>query len=152
MRRVIRKYDDFVKSKINEDIEPMMTPDVAESETEEGFESTEDVEEIDSANLVDSQEDVLPESELVDDEEEESGEYHGTLMMKELAQMLGAELTNNEIDYNGQKINFYSETEKFHVGKNKFDTPEEVVEYLQGTEEVVESTRFTRRPKHNHKH
>ena len=33
--------------------------------------------------------------------------------------------------YNGEKINFYSETEKFHIGKRKFDTLEDVLKYLK---------------------
>jgi hypothetical protein len=143
MRRVIRKYDDFVKSKsVNEDIETMVTPELAENE--EGFESTEDVEDSDSANLVDSEEDVAPEG-YEGGEEEESGEYEGTKRLNKLAEILGASVSNNEIDYEGQKIRFYSEDEKFHIGKDKFETPEEVVEFLQGSEEVVESKRFTRK-------
>lgn len=152
MRRVIRKYDDFVKSKnINEDIEPMITPEVSETETEPGFESTEEIEDEDTSNLVDSEEDVMPESESEGEEEEESGEYEGTLLMKQLADMLGTEVKNNEIDYEGQKIHFYSETEMFHIGKNKFKTPQEVVDFLQGKEEeITESKRFAK--KHRHKH
>lgn len=149
MKRVIRKFDDFLKSKkVNEDIEPMMTPDTIEQENEEGFESTEDIEDEDTSNLVDSEEDVKISGE---EEEEESGEYQGTVLMKQLAEMLGTEVTNNEIDYNGQKIHYYSETEMFHIGKNKFETPQEVVEFLQGKEEVVESKRFAKRHRHTHK-
>lgn len=149
MRRVIRKYDDFVKSKsVNEDIEPMVTPEVSEIENEEGFESTEELEDDDASNIVDSEEDVTMDG---SDEEEESGEYEGTLLMKKLAEMLGSEVTNNEIDYNGQKIHYYSETEMLHIGKNKFKTPEEVVEFLQPQEEVVESKRFKRKHRpHRH--
>lgn len=152
MKRVIRKFDDFLKSKkVNEDIEPMMTPDTIEQESEEGFEGTEDVEDDDTSNLVDSEEDVMINSDEEEEEEEESGEYQGTVLMKQLADMLGTEVTNNEIDYNGQKIHYYSETEMFHIGKNKFQTPQEVVEFVQGKEEVVESKRFNKRPRHNHR-
>ena len=146
MKRVIRKFDDFVKSKsINEDNDPMVTPDLIENE--EGFESTERSQEEDDSNLIDSKEDVMP-SGSDEEEEEESGEYYGTVLLKKLADMLGADIKDNEIDYNGQKIHFYSETEMFHVGKNKFKTPEEVVEFLKPKEEeeVVESNRFSRRP------
>ena len=52
--------------------------------------------------------------------------------MQELADRLNSEVVNNHIDYNGQTINYYSETEKFHVGKEKFDTVEEVIDYLNG--------------------
>ena len=150
MRRVIRKYDDFVKSKsVNEDIEPMVTPEVSEFENEEGFESTEELEDDDVSNIVDSEEDVTMDD---SEEEEESGEYEGTLMMKKLAEMLGTEVSNNEIDYNGQKIHYYSETEMFHIGKNKFKTPEEVVEFLQPKEEAVEESKRFARKHRPHKH
>jgi hypothetical protein len=67
--------------------------------------------------------------------EEEEGEYKGNLMMKELADLLDTEVTEeNEIVYNGHKINFFSETEMFHVGKKTFETPEEVAEYVQSSE------------------
>jgi hypothetical protein len=63
MRRVIRKYDDFVKSKsVNEDIETMVTPELAETENQEGYESTKELEGDDSSNLIDSEEDVAPET------------------------------------------------------------------------------------------
>ena len=51
--------------------------------------------------------------------------YNGT------AWVSGTKVVNNEINYNGEKINFYSETEKFHIGKRKFDTLEDVLKYLK---------------------
>ena len=51
--------------------------------------------------------------------------YNGT------AWVSGTKVANNEINYNGEKINFYSETEKFHIGKRKFDTLEDVLKYLK---------------------
>ncbi len=71
---------------------------------------------------------------LDSDEEEEGHEYKGNLIMRELADKLGAEVVNNQIDYNGQKINYFSETEKIHIGKNKFETIEEVLDYLNPQE------------------
>jgi hypothetical protein len=142
MRRLISKYDDFVKSKsINEDIEPMVTPESSELENREGFESTKELEDNDASNIVDNFE-----------EEEESGEYEGTIKMKKLAKMLGTEVFNNEINYNGQKINYYSETEMFHVGKHKFKTPEEVFEFLQKKETPVEESIRFKRKHRPHKH
>ena len=64
--------------------------------------------------------------------EEEAGEYKGTTYMKELAKMLGVSVVGNKIDYEGQEINFYSETEKFHIGDKDFTTPEEAYDYLTG--------------------
>lgn len=78
------------------------------------------------------------------EEEEEAGDYKGTVMMNQLADMLGADVVNNQIDYKGKKINFYSETEMFHIGKEKFETPEEAYEYLTGGMSANESLRWKR--------
>ena len=63
--------------------------------------------------------------------EEEEHDYIGNKLMNDLAKKLGTKVANNEINYNGEKINFYSETEKFHIGKRKFDTLEDVLKYLK---------------------
>jgi hypothetical protein len=65
-----------------------------------------------------------------DQEEEEGNEYEGTKLMKDLAEKLGAEISNNSIEYNGKKINFFSETESFHVDNKKFKTADDVLKYL----------------------
>jgi hypothetical protein len=64
------------------------------------------------------------------EEEEEGHEYEGTKLMSDLAQKLGTEIVNNSIEYNGKKINFFSETESFHIDKKKFKTIDEVLAYL----------------------
>ena len=135
--KLVRKFNDFVKNRINENIEPIENPTEKTPELEAGIDATLDAEAKDQSNLIDE-----PEANW---EEEESGEYQGTKLMKELAEMLGAEVTNNEIDYNGHKINYFSETEAFHVDRKKFDNIEEVVAYLQG--EGEEHTHS-----HTHKH
>ena len=63
---------------------------------------------------------------------QEGSEYIGEVKMRELLNTLGdeAKMENNSISYNGKTINFYSETEKFHVGNKKFTTVEEVVNFL----------------------
>jgi len=63
-------------------------------------------------------------------EEEEGHEYEGTKLMKNLAEKLGTEIVNNSIEYNGKKINFFSETDSFHIDKKKFKTIDEVLKYL----------------------
>ena len=70
-------------------------------------------------------------SDEVEETEEESGQYIGTKLMNELATKLGTKVVNNAIDYEGKKINYYSETEAFHVGNNKFDSIEEVLSFLE---------------------
>lgn len=145
---VVKKFGDFVKS-INEDAETINVP----IEETDGENITHDLEEEDSSNLVDEpdydlndeeeenyeeeyeeDDDIDYEEDMEDsfEEEEESGTYKGTLLMQELADMLGSEVIDNEIEYDGKIINYYSETENFHVDGEKFETPGEVVEYLEG--------------------
>jgi hypothetical protein len=85
-------------------------------------------------------------------EEEEAHEYKGTILMKELADKLGEKVIDNQIHYGDKVINYYSETEKFHIGKQKFNTVEEVLDFLSPREmtdevetEVVESRRFIKK-------
>lgn len=82
-----------------------------------------------------------PQANMVDHTEEEESDdvYFGKKMMDELAEALGTEVVNNMIEYNGKKINFYSETEKFHVDKKKFSTVEEVLDYLGEGETSMET-------------
>jgi hypothetical protein len=50
--------------------------------------------------------------------------------------MLGVDKSaKGAIEFEGKEINFYSETEKFHVGGKKFNTSEEVIEYLKPTKQ-----------------
>ena len=51
-------------------------------------------------------------------------------MMKELATKLGVDVIDNHIEYDGNIINYYSETEKFHIGNKKFDDVESVYDFL----------------------
>lgn len=91
-----------------------------------------------------------PEMEMSGEEEEEAGDYHGSVGMKKIAQSLGEELQGNEIMHDGHKINFFSETEMYHVDKKKFKTPEEVISFLNnhvhgGKEEHTMESRKHRR-------
>jgi hypothetical protein len=117
----LKKYNEYVK----EDLTPMSVesePLEVENEMPEA-ESEVEVEQDDASTLIGNN--------MNDDQEEEEGhEYEGTKLMSELAQKLGTEITNNSIDYNGKKINFFSETESFHVDKKKFKTIDEVLSYL----------------------
>lgn len=120
--KILKTFNGF--NKINEDLEPIETPEIE--------------------NNIDND---IDDSGIIDDEdlggeegEEESGEYEGTVLLKELADKLGTEVTDNEINYNGKKINYYSETEKFHIGKEKFDTIEDVISYLK-PQAVAESNK-----------
>lgn len=69
-------------------------------------------------------------------ESQDDEEYVGTRLMKELADRLGVEVNeNNEIDFDGKKINFFSETEKFHIGETQFDSVDDVISYLSGDDD-----------------
>ena len=67
-------------------------------------------------------------------------EYVGEYKIKELASKLGPDaiLKGNSIDYKGQKVNYFSETEKIHIGKKKFDSIDDVYDYLTNSEENID--------------
>ena len=120
---IIKKYNQYIKEtkKVNEDIEDI-DQDIENDIDQEG--ETED-EEVDMPG-----EDEEP-NEISDEEDEEEGyQYLGSKMLTELADKLGAKVINNSIEYNGKKINFFSETEMYHVDRKKFKTSDEVVDYL----------------------
>ena len=74
---------------------------------------------------------------------------------------MGVPAKGNQIEYKGHKINFYSENEMFNIGKEKFKTVEEVVNFVKGGQsqdieetspeveeeisDVVESRKFVKR-------
>jgi hypothetical protein len=124
---MIKRYNEFVTGKVNEEFDmdsmeaPIVEEPIADTESE--------VEEAPAE---------LP--------EEEGGEYQGQILLNQLANELGTEVeVDGSINYEGKKINFYSETEKFHVDNKKFSTVEEVVNYLGGSNESPEHT-------HTHEH
>lgn len=124
---MIKKYNQFIKENDEFDEEPSF-------EETEGKLAEEDLQ--DEMSELDS--------ETIDMTEEED-EYVGQKLLEELAEKLGAEVVNNQIQYEGKTINFYSETEKFHIGKKKFSTPDEVINFLKKEEKVEESVNRRRR-------
>ncbi len=130
---MIKRYNQFVQGKVNEEFE-MNTQEAPIVDMPEA-------EEAPLNELPEVEED--PETELP---EEEGGEYQGQILLNQLANELGTEVdADGSINYEGKKINFYSETEKFHVDNKKFSTAEEVVNYLGGSSEAPEHT-------HTHEH
>ncbi len=71
----------------------------------------------------------------------DDNEYIGTKKIKELLSKLGKEarMENGTIYYNDKEINFYSETEKFHIDKNKFDDVNDVLNYLKVKEDKLDN-------------
>lgn len=123
-QRNVRSFDDFSGESDDEDLSD-------EEEIPGGEFSETEPDEVDYMPEFDGEE---------EGEEEESGEYRGDVEMRELADMLGAELVNNQIEYEGKKINYFSETEMFHVDKKKFKTKEEVIDYLEGGMGAIDKT------------
>ncbi len=133
--RIIKKYDQYLKEnkgvKMNEDLENIEDPNM-------DIEVNHDSEDISDDEM--PTDEPIP-SEISDEfegdeegeEEEEGNQYIGNKMLKELANKLGAEVINNSVVYDGKKINFFSETEMYHVDRKKFKTVDEVVNYLQGS-------------------
>jgi hypothetical protein len=138
---MIKRYNQFVQGRTNEEFEmgegqpspstapaePTTVPDTPTRPrpTRPGPTPTEIPSEQD-APLAYGYNDELP--------EEEGGEYQGQYLMNQLATELGVEVdSDGSINYEGNKINFYSETEKFHVGNKKFAKVEEVIDYLNSS-------------------
>lgn len=127
----LKRYNDYVK----EDLQPMIDQkEILSSEMDEIDNDMDMDDEVLNSedDLLDSDEETYIGNHMDDEEmgEGEGHEYKGTLLMKELADRLGSKVVNNSIDYNGKKINYFSETEAFHVDKMKFETVDEVVDYL----------------------
>lgn len=132
---IIKKYNDFVKT--NEEFvlgapgaEPVVKPQEPTTiPTRPGIEERPAPPQI----IPDEQQSDLPAPAKAELPEEEGGEYMGQKMMADLASALNVNLeSDGSVNFEGKKINFYSETEKFHVDKKKFDTVEQVLSYLQG--------------------
>ena len=92
---MIKRYNQFVSGKVNEEFDmdvdmeneaPIVEEPIADNETSEVGEA--------------------PEAELP---EEEGGEYQGQILMNQLANELGTEISEDgSINHEGKKINFFS--------------------------------------------
>ena len=120
----LKKYNQYIK----EDLTPMS----AEAEND----MTGEVE----GEIVGQDDDIMgddtstpPVNDMNDQEEgeEEEYEYEGTKLMKELADKLGVKVENNSINFDGKKIEYFSETGAFAIDrKGKYKTSDEVVDKL----------------------
>jgi hypothetical protein len=75
--------------------------------------------------------------------EDNGGEYVGDVLLKELAEKTGGVLEGNSVTVDGKKIDFFSETEAFHVDGEKFKTVDEVISHLDNRT-IKESRRTPR--------
>lgn len=65
----------------------------------------------------------------------ETGDKY-SMMLKKLADELGTEVVDNSVEYNGKKINVYSEDEKYHIGGVKKGMNfEEVISHFEKNSE-----------------
>ena len=126
----LKKYNQYIK----EDLTPMsaeaendMTGEI-EGERKVGQDELMDDEFMDYDGDDAS---TLPGNNMSDDQEEEEYEYEGTKLMKELADKLGVKVENNFINFDGKKIEYFSETGAFAIDrKGKYKTADEVVDKL----------------------
>jgi len=126
----LKRYDDF----LNEDLTPMAGE--VEDFTEEGPEVGEMADEVIPEPKPEMEDEVIPEPEPeMEDEQmepEEEYQFQGSQLLEELANRLGAKVENNQINYNGKKIEYFSETEAFAIDrKGKYKTVDEVVSQLE---------------------
>lgn len=105
--KIIKKFDSYLENIDNKDIQM----------DDNELKDIEDTKNTDSSKIVDST--------------EEEDEYIGMKMLEDLSKILGVPFNGNSIEYKGKKINFFSETEMFHIDKKKFSTIDEVIKYLE---------------------
>ena len=122
---MIKRYNQFVNERVNEEFEGEF-PDTNQQESELAARELE-------GELDEFEGEV---SDNLDMEEEEQMEEEGGDLyqrkLQELANILGTEVEDGKLMYDGKKIIFPSETEMYHVGNKKFKTADEVVNFLEG--------------------
>lgn len=132
---MIKKYNQFIKEKTNEEIgfdremptmEPETKPDVRPQTNPRPV----------APSIIPDKGNAPLESPDKAQIEEEGGDIYAS-KLKELSDYLGAEVENNKINYKGNEITFPSETEKYQIKgvKKGFDTIEEVVSELEKHEQ-----------------
>jgi hypothetical protein len=131
---MIKKYNEFLKGKTNEEFVMAPAPAVSPSETETQVPTRPGIgrplEEPAPPSLIpDQAEENAPAKAFHGEEEEEGGDMYQQ-NLQHLADILGAQVADGSVNYEGKKITFPSETEMFHVDKKKFKTAEEVAAYL----------------------
>lgn len=142
---MIKKYNQFVEEKVNEEYapEPQTAPAPSapsrEVETVPGTPRP-------STRPMPTRPSVVPGKRPSEEDaplahfdmEEDEQEDIYTAKLIELALALGLtrnDVVDNKIEFEGKTIIFPSETEKFHVDRKKFDTVDQVVAYLTGNKE-----------------
>lgn len=130
---MIKKYNDFLKTKTNEEfvMAPAGNPMPGQPEIEVPTKPAKPMVEPQPPSIIpDQTEQDAPAKAFYGEEEEEGGDIYQQ-NLKHLAELLDSEVVNGAVEYQGKKIIFPAETEMFHVDKKKFKTAEEVANYLQ---------------------
>jgi hypothetical protein len=133
--KILKKFDSYVKEDLDTMAEPATKPAPSTAPATPTVEPGIKPERRDRPTPIRRDRPAVepdPQAKRKVDATEEEGAYIGTQMLKDLADALGAEVMDNAVQYEDKTINFFSETEKFHVDKKKFATVEEVVDYLTG--------------------
>lgn len=69
---------------------------------------------------------------------EKSSEWEGEAKIKNLLSLLGLpENTTLPVDYKGNTIDYFSETESFHIGDMEFKTPEQVKNFVEKSQDPI---------------
>jgi len=132
---MIKRYNQFVKEKVNEGVEDEFDTNQQESDLANR--------DLDAEFTADHEEDDPDTGETgrfgQEESEEEQPEEEGgdlyTSRLQELADKLGTDVVNGKIEFLGKKIIFPSETEMYHVGNKKFKTSDEVVAFFDKEKE-----------------
>jgi len=159
----LKRFGQFV-DRINEDLreDEFDSPDEfhKELQAQEGHEDDEMMDHEDDEMMDHEDDEMMSHGEGEEEGEEEGDEYEGTQKIQQLSDALGVPAKGNQIEYKGHKINFYSENEMFNIGKEKFKTVEEVINFVKGGEseeveemspdfdeetDIVESRKFVKR-------
>ena len=111
---MIKKYNQFVKSKINEDF--TMAPAPAAPEVKPDTEVKPGTEQMPKppSPFKEPSPVPAPAKAHIEEEEEEGNDYIGRKMINQLANDLGTEVSNDgSIDYNGKKLTFIQKLKCF---------------------------------------
>lgn len=139
--KILKKFDSYIKEDLEMMAEPATKPSTTPAPATPAVEPGTKPERRDRPTPIRRDRPAVepdPQARMKMDATEEDGTYIGTQMLQDLADALGADVIDNTVEYDGKVVNFYSETEKFHVDKKKFSTVEEVVDYLTGGESAIE--------------
>ncbi len=60
------------------------------------------------------------------------GDFGDEGKLQDLADMLGVDVTENQVKFGEHTVNYYSETGNLHIGSKEFETAKDAADFLQG--------------------